>query len=202
MDSIDIEEKWNTRYLEREVESRNISDVLAQHQHLLPRRGRALEIACGLGANALFMARLGLEVDAWDISPVAIDKLNDYCRDHGIHINASVRDVRNKPPARESYDVIVVSYFLQRELAPAITEALRPGGLLFYQTHIHDKVDDSGPSNPDFLLKSNELLNLFNSLTILAYREEGRVGDIRRGFRNAAMLVGIKHPLPSSEHQS
>jgi tellurite methyltransferase len=92
----------------------------------------------------------------------------------------------------ESYDVIVVSYFLERKLAPALIRALQPGGLLFYQTHIRDKVDDSGPANEAFLLARNELLSLFSDLTVLVYREEGRVGDIRRGFRNRAMLVGMK----------
>ena len=192
MANSDIENKWNSRYLEREVESRQVSEVLEQNQHLLPRRGKALEIACGLGANALFLAEQGLEVDAWDISPVAIKKLDQYCSSHNILINTQVCDVNTHTIDAEYYDVIVVSYFLERKLAPELIRALRPGGLLFYQTHIRDKVDDEGPANEDFLLARNELLNLFSDLTTLVYREEGRVGDTRQGFRNRAMLVGMK----------
>ena len=187
-----IEQKWNSRYREREVESREVSEVLKENRHLLPNSGKALEIACGLGANALFLYEQGLEIDAWDISPVAIDKLKQFCNQQNIAVNCEVRDVCSEPLPTESYDVIVVSYFLERELAPDIICALRPGGLLFYQTHIRDKVDDSGPANSDFLLARNELLGLFSDLTILVYREEGRVGDIYQGFRNRAMLVGIK----------
>lgn len=192
MEHNDIENKWNSRYREREVESREVSEVLAENQHLLPKSGKALEIACGLGANALFLAKQGLEVEAWDISPVAIDKLQQFCKHRGITLNSVTRDVCREPLPVESYDVIVVSYFLERKLAPDLIRALQPGGLLFYQTHIHDKVDDSGPSNEAFLLARNELLSLFSDLTVLVYREEGRVGDIRRGFRNRAMLVGMK----------
>lgn len=192
MEHNDIENKWNSRYREREVESREVSEVLAENQHLLPKSGKALEIACGLGANALFLAEQGLEVDAWDISPVAIDKLQQFCKQRGITLNSVTRDVCREPLPVESYDVIVVSYFLERKLAPALIRALQPGGLLFYQTHIRDKVDDSGPANEAFLLARNELLSLFSDLTVLVYREEGRVGDIRRGFRNRAMLVGMK----------
>ncbi|MFU8833506.1 MAG: SAM-dependent methyltransferase, partial [Wenzhouxiangella sp.] len=64
------------------------------------------------------------------------------------------------------------------------------GGLLFYETFTREKVDDAGPSNPDFLLAPNELLHLFSPLRLLAYREEGVVGDAGRGLRNVAYLVG------------
>ena len=67
--------------------------------------------------------------------------------------------------------------------------ALRPGGLLFYQTFILDRVDDSGPRDGPFRLQTNELLQLFPDLIVRFYREEGRIGDIGRGFRNRAQLV-------------
>lgn len=192
MNNNDTEKKWNNRYLEREVESRQVSEVLEQNQHLLPIKGKALEIACGLGANALFLAQHGLQVEAWDISPVAIEKLDHYCAEHNITLQTAVKDLSTASIPDASYDVIVVSYFLDRTLIPSLIAALRPGGLLFYQTHTADRVDNTGPSNPDYLLQNNELLELFDGMKVLVYREEGTSGDTGKGFRNAAMLVGMK----------
>ncbi len=167
--------------------------VLADHLHLLPRHGRALDLACGLGANALLLARCGLEVSAWDFSPVAVERLRAAAAGAGLAVATAVRDVVAAPPAPESFDVIVVGRFLERALAPALCAALRPDGLLFYQTFIRDKVTGVGPSNPDYLLAENELLHLFvPPLVLRVYREEGRVGDTHRGFRNEAMLVAQK----------
>ena len=109
-----------------------------------------------------------------------------------LHLELELRDVVLHPPSPASFDVIVVTRFLDRGLVPAITAALRPDGLVYYQTFTRDKLDGAGPSNPDYLLGRNELLKLFATLTILYYREDGRVGDIGRGNRNEAMLVAQK----------
>lgn len=93
------------------------------------------------------------------------------------------------PPTPDSFDVIVVSRFLERALCPAIAAALRPGGLLFYQTFVRDDVGAHGPANPAYRLERNELLRLFPQLTLRLYREEGRVGDVTRGVRDEAWLI-------------
>lgn len=189
---MDLRAKWDARYRDLDVESAQSAQVLSDHAHLLPTTGRCLDVACGLGGNALFLARRGLSVIAHDISIVAVDKLNAYARRCGLKLRAEFRDVTQKPPAPDSFDVVVVSYFLERELTEALIDTLRPGGLLFYQTFIRDCVDATGPDNPAFRLEANELLMLFAALRILFYREEGQVGDRSKGFRNEAMLVGQK----------
>ena len=63
---------------------------------------------------------------------------------------------------------------------------------MFYQTFIRDSVEQWGPSNPIFRLEINELMQLFSDLRLLVYREEGTIGDVKRGFRNEAMLVAMK----------
>jgi hypothetical protein len=70
--------------------------------------------------------------------------------------------------------------------------ALSLGGLLYYQTFIDERVADTGPRNPAYRLRRNELLSLFSGLRLLVYREEGLVGDLERGFRNEAMLVAMR----------
>jgi SAM-dependent methyltransferase len=163
--------------------------VLTDNLHLLPPRGRALDLACGLGAGALLLAERGLEVVAWDLSPVAIERLRSDSTGRGLRIVAEIRDVCRDPPEHEAFDVILVSHFLDRDLAPVLMDALRPGGLLFYQTFSREAVSDCGPSDPAFRLATNELLRLFSSLVVRFYREEGRTGDQGAGTRDIAQLV-------------
>lgn len=181
-----LRQKWDRRHAGA-IGMPEPARVLAENRHLLPARGRALDLACGLGANALLLAGRGLVTDAWDLSPVAIARLRAAARE--LPLAAEVRDVVAEPPAPDRFDVIVVSWFLNRALAPALVVALRPGGLLFYQTFTETKVEAIGPENPDFLLREGELLSLFRPLRARVYREEGRLGDIHEGFRNAALLV-------------
>ena len=191
----ELREKWDSRYrtaLESEITA---AQVLRENRHLLPVKGVVLDLACGRGGNALLLARAGFQVEAWDLSPVAIDSLQEMAKREKLAINAQVRDVLLEPPAPDSFDIIVVSYFLERSLAPQLCAALKPGGLLFYQTFIRDKVSTGGPSNPDYLLAENELLNLFNDLTLRVYREEGSIGDTVKGLRNEAMLVGQRRNI-------
>lgn len=183
------QKKWDARYQQHDGNWPAAADVLTQNQHLLPDSGKALDLACGLGANALLLAEAGLTVTAQDVSSVAIGKLQLTARKLALQINAEVRDVLITPPAAAQYDVIVVSYYLERALAPAIMHALKPGGLLFYQTWCRQKVTNKGPTNPDYLLADNELLTLFAGLKLRVYREEALLGDKSQGFRNVAMLV-------------
>ena len=188
----DLQKKWDARYRNSGSRSAQAATVLRDNEHLLPARGEALDLACGLGGNAMLLARAGLQVTAWDLSPVAIAALTQRAAQEGLAMAAEVRDVQAEPPPAAAFDVIVVSYFLQRELAPVLCAALRPGGVLYYQTFVRDKVAAVGPSNPDFLLAENELRDLFSELCLRVYREEGSLGDPLRGLRNEALLVGQK----------
>ena len=186
METEDTRAKWDARYAGAEPGPAPL-EVLADNAHLLPREGTALDLACGLGGSALFLARHGLTTFAWDLSPVAVQVLQQGAGD--LPLTAQVRDVVAQPPEPGRFDVICVGHFLDRALCPAISAALRPGGLLFYQTFTRERVDDSGPSTDRFRLATNELLTLFPGLIVRLYREEGAVGDKARGFRNKAQLV-------------
>ena len=182
--------RWDQRYSGTREAIPVAAEVLRDYRHLLPAQGDALDLACGLGGNAWLLAEAGLQAQGWDISAVAVDALNRAVREAGLSVRARQRDVVKAPPDPASFDVIVVSHYLQRDLADALMAALRPGGLLFYQTFTRERVDSSGPRNPGFRLARNELLALFSGLVLRAYREEGALGDVTEGFRNEAMLVG------------
>jgi 2-polyprenyl-3-methyl-5-hydroxy-6-metoxy-1,4-benzoquinol methylase len=129
-------------------------------------------------------------VTAWDLSPVAIQRLSEQAQRRGFGgLWAEVRDVLASPPTPSSFDVIVCSHFLERALMPALSAAIRPGGILFYQTFSETRITGVGPSNPAFRLADNELLRLLPDLRLRFYREEASLGHLDAGYRDLAMLV-------------
>lgn len=164
--------KWNARYAEASSDIPAPAKVLSDGVRWLPEAGvapdvrSALDLACGKAGNGHYLAQRGFRVQAWDISEAVIEQIR--ARQPSIIEEAVVRDVSAQPPERESFDIIVVTRFLDHDLCPAIADALKPGGLLFYQTFVH------GLNNPDYLLDTNELLSLFTSLHVLEYHEPER----------------------------
>lgn len=188
----DSRSKWDAIYSKKTGFPGVPTRVLAENVHLLPSAGVALEIACGLAGNAVLLAERGLETCAWDISEVAIRQVDEYAQARGLPLSGEARDVTERPPEPDRYDVIVIAHYLDRGLAPHLVHALRRGGLLFYQTFTRTRVTDTGPGNPEFRLADNELLGLFSPLRLLVYREEGRVGALDQGLRDEALIVAQK----------
>jgi len=162
------QERWDARYSETSPQPK-VANVILENQSLLPTRGKALDLACGLGGNALFLAEQGLEVEAWDISPIAIKKLNRLAE--GLPVTARIVDITQTEWPLETFDVIVVSYYLERSISQKIVDALKPGGLLFYET-FNQNILERGPKNPAYRLKEKELLEMFNGLTVRYYSED------------------------------
>lgn len=187
--------KWNEAYKSADIESASQASVLKDHDFLLPKDGDALDLACGRGGNALFLATLpdhNFRVDAVDYSNNVIDALNAYVNAHKLPINPVLRDIEKEGLPQKEYDLIVVSYFLYRPLFSQIINALKPDGLLYYQTWSQEKIDNSGPANPNFRLKKGELLSLCREITPLFYQEYGDTGDVHQGLRNEALIIAKK----------
>jgi len=160
-----LKTKWNVRHQYSVDEGQSApaaAAVLTNHLDCLPNGGVALDLAAGRGGNAALLDSMGFKTSAWDISEVAMTELKARCPG----IETDVRDVCAAPPSPEQFDVITVSRFLERDLCESIANALKLKGVLFYQTF------HRGLSNPDFLLKPNELLSLFSSLSVLHYSEK------------------------------
>ena len=186
------QQKWDALYSDLSDADIKPASFLVENSHLIPGEGSALDLACGLGANALYLARHGLTTTAWDLSAVAIEALQNKALGEGVELSAEVRDFSVEPLPVNAFDLIYVGNFLERSLCPQIERALRPGGVLFYQTWVVEKVSDEGPSNPDFLLSENELLRLFPNLKVRYFRDEGRLGDPDQGNRNRSVLIASK----------
>lgn len=188
-----LQRKWDEIYQRADQNTRpQPAFVLKSYDYLLPREGLAVDLACGLGGNALYLAKQGLKTFAWDLSPVAVAHLNQIAEQEQLDLVSEVYDLETMEWPQQRFDVAVVTRFLDRELCKSIVHALRPEGLLYFQTFIRDKDTSIGPSSPEYLLAENELVGLFSGLVIRAYCETGQVGDVSKGFRNEAYLVGQK----------
>jgi SAM-dependent methyltransferase len=146
---------------------------LVQHADLLPRGGRALDVACGRGRHALWLAERGLTTLAIDRDAAAVRELNDEAKQRRLPLRAETRDLeRGDDPFRgATFDVIVVVHYLHRPLFPSLIAALASGGLLISETFTRAQAARGKPTNPDFLLKPGELLELVRPLDAVASRE-------------------------------
>ena len=155
---------------------------------LLP-EGRVLDIAMGGGRNAVFLAGKGFDVEGVDISSAYVNQALALAEQNGIHLKARPADLTNKEYRIESgnYDVIICFNYLQRSLIPRIKEGLRHGGMVVYETYTIDQAQFGRPKNPDYLLKHNELLNMFRDFRCLRYHEG--IVDERKAV---AGLVALK----------
>jgi tellurite methyltransferase len=144
---------------------------LVENAGLLP-AGRALDAASGNGRNAVYLAQLGFTVDGVDISEAAVATARAAAAQAGVSVNLRVADleVEDAIPAG-AYDVIICFNYLQRSLFPAIKAGLRRGGMVVYETFTADQARFGRPSNPEFLLRHNELLDMFRDFRCLRYRE-------------------------------
>ncbi|MDP2917157.1 MAG: methyltransferase domain-containing protein [Dehalococcoidia bacterium] len=148
------------------------SDFLVENISLLS-RGRALDIAMGRGRNAIYLAEMGFDVEGVDASAEAVQEALELARQAGVTIKAQVADLeKDYRIEKEAYDVIVCFNYLQRSLIPQIKDSVKKGGMVVYETFIVDQAELFGkPRNPYFLLKHNELLDMFRNFRCLRYRE-------------------------------
>ncbi len=130
-----------------------------------------MDVACGEGRNAVFLAEKGFDVEAFDISSVALRHARSLARSRRVKIKTIHADLDGYKLPADRYDAITVFYYLNRRLIPRIKKSLKRGGRIVYQTYL--AVDDgpAGLKNPRYLLKPNELLHLFGGFRILFYRE-------------------------------
>jgi 2-polyprenyl-3-methyl-5-hydroxy-6-metoxy-1,4-benzoquinol methylase len=164
------------------------AEWLVANASLVPITGMALDLACGRGRNALWLAARGLAVRAIDRDRVAIAHVRETAAARHLTVEADVVDVEIDTPAlgRSRYDLIVVTHYLHRPLFPFLIAALRPSGVLVYETFTQAQAARGKPTNPDFLLRPGELLTLTADLQTLASRE-GTFGD-----REVASIVARK----------
>jgi tellurite methyltransferase len=179
-DELPARERWNARYGDAGFEPFPALPAawLVEHEALLREllggnaEARALDVACGDGRNARWLAELGFAVVAVDVSDVAIAALRRAATERDLRVDARVVDLERDTLDAGAYDVVVCMSYLQRDLFAQLQRALRPGGLLLYETFARAHVEELGkPFNAAYVLERNELLEAFGGLHVRHYRE-------------------------------
>lgn len=172
-------DKWDERYRAGAYAERtHPTALLAQWLPRLP-RGRALDVACGAGRNALELAAAGYRVTAVDISAVGIERGKHSAAERQLQIDWLVADLDEPDvPAlpRARYDLIVWVRYIQRALLPHLLERLAPGGVLLCEQHLATTAEVAGPRSAAFRLDPGELRRGAHGLTVL-HDYEGPITD-------------------------
>ncbi|MGE5219013.1 MAG: class I SAM-dependent methyltransferase [Chloroflexota bacterium] len=186
--SADDRLRWDRQHAESsgpEEASGFLREIFAGEHWQIP-AGRALDIACGKGRNALFLAARGFDVTALDVSAVALSEGRRRAEERKLKIDWLEIDLEKEGLPGSDYDLIVDINYLQRALLPQIKAAVKPGGFVIFETYLIDQQTIGHPKNPDYLLGHNELLNAFSSFRVLLYREgkftDGREPSFRAGI--------------------
>jgi len=162
-------ERWDKKYgTEAFIFGKEPVPFLKQTVHLLP-KGKALDIAIGEGRNGVFLATQGFEVVGLDISEKGLAKAHQLAKQNGVSIETRVVDLENHRLEKNAYDVILLMYYMQRDLWPQINDALKPGGMAIIETYNVDHLKHH-KFNPKWLLKTNELLEAFKDMKIIRYQ--------------------------------
>lgn len=166
------------------------ASFLVENLSFLP-KGRLLDVAMGAGRNAIYLARMGFDVEGVDNSVESINRAREAAAQRGVRIRSEVADLeKGYRISIGAYDAIICFNYLQRSLVPQIKAGLRAGGVLIYETFLVEQAQWGKPRNPDFLLRHNELLRLFADLRCLRYREGiFEVGENRKAI---ASIVAMK----------
>ncbi|SFV59088.1 tellurite resistance protein-related protein [hydrothermal vent metagenome] len=152
--ALEDKHKWNKKYQNNPIPNTPV-ELITKYAKLSTGK-RALDIACGMGRHSKYLAELGFEVDALDVSSLAIESLQNIP-----HIHAKEVDFDTYTLPKEKYDLIVCTFFLKRELFSQIIEALKSGGILIYETFVYHPENEQVPSKRSYLLEEGELENAF-----------------------------------------
>jgi SAM-dependent methyltransferase len=184
-------DKWDTRYRAGAYSERpHPTALLTEWLDLLP-RGRALDVACGAGRNALFLAAAGYAVDAVDISSAGLARGRAAAEARGVDVSWHCVDLDERPDALPSgpYDVVVWVRYVNAALWPNIVSRLAPGGHVLVEQHLVTKADVVGPTSAAFRLAPGELERAAADL-MPVYAREGLVLDPDGRTAAVAQLIG------------
>ncbi len=178
-------ERWNKKYLEYPMPG-HVTPILEKYLNHA-NSGHALDIACGTGRNTHFLADNGFSVDAVDFSDYALSKVKKNTL-----INKIDADLDKYNITPKNYDLIVNVNYLNRRLSSQIKDALKPGGVVVFETFLvaHGEFFHQ-TTNMDYLLRKNELLHTFIGLDVIYYEEREDV-NLRGEKVKLASIVAKK----------
>ncbi len=158
---IEDRKRWNERYISQKFPEE--PSEIVKRFYKLASPGKALDIASGTGRNAVFLQEKGFEVDAVDISDVALKIL----KEKNSSINTINMDLDYADLPKDTYQLVLNINFLNRKLIPKIKDSLKKGGVIIFETFMLN----SNAKTKDFYLRENELIQLFLDFHIIYYQE-------------------------------
>jgi len=186
-------DKWNHRYATDSQRKNNPVELLVDWLPKLP-RGRALDVACGAGRNALLLAQAGYRVDAIDISKEGLDLARQNAESQGLEINWIEQDLDEPREFDRNYDLIVVMWYVNLPLIARLCDCLAPGGYLLCEEHLVTEQEVIGPATASFRVAPGALRDAVSDLDIQIYEES--VKPIAEGGQVAsARVVANKSPV-------
>ena len=193
-------ERWNLKYEGTTYIYGKEPTAFLNEKLSLLKKGKALVLAMGEGRNAVYLAEHGFDVTGVDISAVGIEKCERLAEERGVVVNSVVANLTDYDMGSEQYDLITNFYFFDKSILPGVIDSLKPGGIFIFETYSrdHPKHSKFGPKNPDYLVKPNELLEIFKSLRILYY--EDTVTELNEGMhKGKAALIRLIARKPESD---
>ena len=193
-------ETWDARFSSDEYIFGTEPNVwLARHADLFKPGMRVLAVADGEGRNSVWMAKLGLQVDAFDISPVGIEKAKKLAQQQGVDVNFSIHGIEDYPWTTGDYDA-VVAIFIQfadpdtrAALFKRMKSALKPDGVLLLQGYTPKQLEykTGGPPNLSHLYTEDLLQEAFGDLDISELRAYEDVLTEGTQHHGQSALIGL-----------
>ena len=173
--SLKDKEKWDTKYIKKSqlLRPRNPSINLVNHLDKCSGK-RALDLGCGAGRNTIYLAQNSFSVDALDIAQIALDALHVELEKENLSkkVNIKLSDLDEFEVKENFYDLALMCNFLDRNLIEKVKQSLSINGIFIVETYMIDENNEKKDSNQDYLLKENELKQIFNDgYEILFYDE-------------------------------
>ncbi len=161
--------RWDRKYATEEfIFGTQPIRFLVENVHLLP-KGRVLDLAMGEGRNGVYLATQGFDVVGLDISLKGLNKAHLLAKHNNVKIETRVVDLEKHQLKKNTYDVVLCTYYLQRNLFDQIKNALKPGGMALIETYNIDYLRYANFSRK-YLLEPNELLEIFKDFKIIRYQ--------------------------------
>ncbi len=191
-------QKWDARYAEGAY-----AGLTHPGEYLVAsvagiERGPALDLACGAGRNARYLAANGFDVDAIDISSVGLDRARARADEEGVMVNWIEQDLLAEPSLpRSDYQLIILFRFVAPELLSSLPAYLRPGGYLVVEEHLQTEAHVAGPRGNRFRVAPGVLAASLAGMPVVD-SFEGLVTD-PDGETSAVARITVQKP-PGGEN--